>query len=83
MKLPLRLWKKYSSAMFLPPATAKAPSAMKSLLCIRWLSRAKSPMANAHLVALNARAVGNGLNTLIWTFGVAARFRSSVSLLSV
>ena len=33
---------KYSSAMLRPPITAIAPSAMKSLLCIRWLSRSNS-----------------------------------------
>ena len=34
--------RKYSSAMLRPPATAITPSAMKSLLCMRWLSRPKS-----------------------------------------
>jgi hypothetical protein len=27
-----------------PPITAIAPSAMKSLLCMRWLTRAQSPV---------------------------------------
>jgi hypothetical protein len=37
---------KYSSAMFRPPATAKALSATKSLLCIRWLTRSNSLMVS-------------------------------------
>ena len=42
MKLLVGLRVKYSSAMFRPPMTAIAPSAMNSLLCIRRLSRLMS-----------------------------------------
>ncbi len=40
MKFCASLSTKYSSAMLRPPTTAITPSAMKSLLCMRWLSRA-------------------------------------------
>ena len=54
-KLLVALRAKYSSPMFRPPITAIAPSAMKSLLCIRWLSLLNS-QSEASESACNALA---------------------------
>ncbi len=72
MKLPRGLRKKYSSAMLRPPAIAKMPSAMNSLLCMRWFNRARSASDSPQRVTVNARPAGNGLNRRTCTLGVAA-----------
>ncbi len=69
MKLPRGLRKKYSSAMLRPPAIANTPSAMNSLLCMRWFSRVRSASDRPQRVMVSARPAGNGLNSRTCTFG--------------
>jgi hypothetical protein len=68
-KLPPLLLKKYSSAMLRPPATANAPSAMSILLCMRWLTREKSPSAITQRVSAKERPEGKGLKRRTSTLG--------------
>ena len=75
-KLLVALRAKYSSAMFRPPMTAIEPSAMKSLLCIRWLSRLNSPSDAAYRLATLWRAQQNGLKRRTSTLVKAASPRN-------
>ena len=61
---------KYSSAMLRPPTTAITPSAMKSLLCMRWLSRPISCGDAAKRERKPSRPQQNGLNSRTSTLGV-------------
>ena len=79
MKLAPALTMKYSSAMLRPPATAIAPSAMNSLLCMRRCTRLKSSADAAKRVMRFCRPAGNGLNSRTSTFGCASRPRNSGS----
>ena len=82
-KLNSRLRAKYSSAILRPPITASAPSAMNSLLCIRWLMRWKSASEAKNLVEMLPRAQQKGLNSRTSTLGKAVSSTNSASLPAV
>ena len=66
--------------MLRPPVTAKLPSAMNSLLCMRWLMRANSCSENSDARVRSAPPrTGSGLNRRTSTLGWAARPASSAS----
>ncbi len=74
---PVVLRRKYSLATLRPPITAIAPSAMKSLLCMRWLTRFQSPTEARKRAAWPCpRAQQNGLKMRTSTFLCAAKARN-------
>jgi hypothetical protein len=84
MKFCASLSTKYSSAMLRPPTTAIAPSAMNSLLCMRWLSRAiSSGEAAKRDSSPPPRPQQKGLNSRTCTLGTAANASSSCWLFMV
>jgi hypothetical protein len=83
MKFCASLSTKYSSAMLRPPTTAITPSAMKSLLCMRWLSRLISHGEAAKRERKPLRPQQNGLNSRTSTFGVSDSASSSCWLFTV
>ena len=83
MKFACSLRRKYSSARLRPPAIAMAPSAMKSLLCMRWLSRRKSVKKSSQRVAMCSRPLTKGLNRRTCAFGSAASASRSGSMPAV
>src|SRR5437764_1454 len=62
-----------SSAMLRPPITAIAPSAINSLLCIRWLRRLKSAGHGAKRPATDCRATPSAHANRRARHAVAAR----------
>ncbi|MNS52231.1 hypothetical protein D3C72_849410 [compost metagenome] len=83
MKFCASLSTKYSSAMLRPPTTAIAPSAMKSLLCMRWLRRWMSKIDTTKRDRNPSRAQQNGLNRRTDTFGVSDSASNSCWLFTV
>ena len=61
--------------MLRPPITAIAPSAMNSLLCMRWFTRSSRP-PRQEARGLTCRAMMNGLNSRTSTLGWAAKARN-------
>ena len=82
MKLsPFWLRRKYSLATLRPPITAIAPSAMNSLLCMRWLTRFQSPTeATKRIACPESRMQQNGLKMRTSTFLCAAKAMNISSL---
>ena len=79
MKFAPALRMKYSSAMLRPPETDHWLSAMKSLLCIRWLMRPKSNSEKSRRAARVELRDGSGLKSRTSTLGSEAKLRNSSS----
>ena len=79
MKLASPPRSKYASAMLRPPVMAKLPSAMNSLLCIRWLMRENWCSESTMRCSKPPPRTGSGLNmrTSMWSW--AARPANSAS----